>query len=123
MLNTILKYQNITAKTGRGSHILALVCDDGDIAALIFLIFHLASLFVSADIVISFYVNFLPEVEKCISGGSRNFKTGGRGPGAVELLGCGDVLIPLHINLFIVIRVSLHIYNSVGFYIVFNIHL
>ena len=29
------------------------------------------------------------------SGGSRNFKTGGRGPGAVEFLGLGFVLMPL----------------------------
>ena len=32
------------------------------------------------------------------SGGSRNFKTGGGGgPGAVEFLGLGFVLMPLHI--------------------------
>ena len=32
-----------------------------------------------------------------ISGGSRNFKTGGgRGPGAVEFLSLGFVLMPLH---------------------------
>ena len=30
------------------------------------------------------------------SGGSRNFKTGGRGPGAVEFLGSGVCLMPLH---------------------------
>ena len=30
------------------------------------------------------------------SSGSRNFKTGGRGPGAVEFLGLGFVLMPLH---------------------------
>ena len=29
------------------------------------------------------------------SSGSRNFKTGGRGPGAVEFLGLGFVLMPL----------------------------
>ena len=31
-----------------------------------------------------------------VSSGSRNFKTGGRGPGAVEFLGLGFVLMPLH---------------------------
>ena len=31
-----------------------------------------------------------------ISGGFRNIKTGGRGPGAVEFLGLGFVLMPLH---------------------------
>ena len=31
-----------------------------------------------------------------ISGGSRNFKTGGRGPGAVKFLGLAFVLTPLH---------------------------
>ena len=30
------------------------------------------------------------------SGGFRNFKTGERGPGAVEFLGLGVVLMPLH---------------------------
>ena len=29
-------------------------------------------------------------------GGSRNFKTGGRGPGAVEFLGLGFALMPLY---------------------------
>ena len=31
-----------------------------------------------------------------ISSGSRNFKTGGRGPGALEFLGLGFVMMPLH---------------------------
>ena len=31
-----------------------------------------------------------------ISGGSRNFKTGGGGPSAVEFLSLGFVLMPLH---------------------------
>ena len=38
------------------------------------------------------------EEHKPISSGSRNFKTGGggRGPGAVEFLGLGFVLMPPH---------------------------
>ena len=52
-----------------------------------------------------------------IRGGSRNFKTGGRGPGAVEFLGLGFVLMPLHIYpiyVFVVrIMNNIHIVNIV----------
>ena len=47
-----------------------------------------------------------------ISGGCRNCKTGGRGPGAVELLGIGFVLMPLHTYpIFWVTRVVNKIHN------------
>ena len=41
------------------------------------------------------------------SGGSRNFKTGGRGHGAVEFIGCGDCFdVPLHIPNGLAVRVE-----------------
>ena len=45
------------------------------------------------------------------SGGSRNFKTGGRGPGAVEFLRSGVCLMPLHTYPFFVVKVKNEIHT------------
>ena len=51
-----------------------------------------------------------------ICGGSRNFKTGGRGPGAVESYGSGDCFdAPSHITYWFLVRIvnKIHIVNIV----------
>ena len=60
----------------------------------------------------------MKQFPKADSGGSRNFKIGRRGPGAVEFLGLGFVLRPLHTYaypMFFVVREvnKIHIINIV----------
>ena len=45
------------------------------------------------------------------SGGSSNFKSGGRGPGGLDFLGLGFVLMPLHTYYVFVARVVNKIHN------------